>query len=69
LHVHCYVTAGSPKTNHPGAMQRLEERCRNRGCFIAQSSTARPPRVRRRSDTIIGRAAQARPSVPQPPPC
>jgi hypothetical protein len=36
------VTAGGPKAHHPAPMQRLEERCRNRGCFIAQSSTARP---------------------------
>jgi hypothetical protein len=35
------VTAGGPKTNHPGAVQRLVERCRHRGCFITQSSTAR----------------------------
>jgi hypothetical protein len=39
---HSACDGGRPESSSPGAMQRLEERCRNRGCFIAQSSTARP---------------------------
>jgi hypothetical protein len=39
---HGVCDGGRPESSSPGAMKRLEERCRNRGCFIAQSSTARP---------------------------
>ena len=58
------VTAGGPKTHHPAPCSVSRSVAAIEGASLRRAPQHDPP-VRRRSDTIMGRALQARPSVRQ----
>ena len=65
---HSVCDGGRPESSSPGALQRLEERRRNRGGFIGQSSTARPSGASAQRHHH-GPSAACQRSVRQPLPC